>query len=187
MRTKVACLAGAALLLIGGLAAPSSANAATLTKGTYNVSAYISAFTPLNGVTNFCFPNAENHFGLVTSFTITYNGPGKAAVATIPVPFTPAIGANPLAGPFVDLLALPPTPTGGNTSWNGMYTETLQPGGFVFEASSFTATLVVTSSLSFVGTMTLANFSSGGDLNQDVANICNVTLQYSAVFVGPTH
>jgi hypothetical protein len=183
MKAKVASLTGAALSLVAGLAAPSSVNAATLTNGTYNVSAYISNFTPL-GYTNYCFPNVENNFGLVASFTIAYNGPGKAASATIPVPFVPPLAGSPVTGPFIVSLALPATPAGSATGWNGNYTETIQPNFGVSAASSFTATLVVVSPTSFVGTMTLDAFSSGGSIT-NIWNECNVTLQYSAVYVGP--
>lgn len=183
MKAKVVALAGAAVLLVGAPSRP--ADAETLKPGTYIVTAYIApnSFTQTFG--NFCFPNVENAYGLIASFSITYNGAGKTATATIPVPFIPAVRSNPLAGPFMAFLALPKTPQTG-TQWNGSYTEVLQPVDATFLPSPFTATLTVTSPLSFLGTMTLNAFSSGIP-RDNLQNICNITLQYAAVFAGPVN
>jgi hypothetical protein len=156
----------------------SSPVAAQPVEGTYNVTAYITGFTPTAG-TNFCFPNVEFAYGLVSSFYITYHGPGKTAEASIPVPFVPKSGSHPAAGPLVALLTLPPTPTGANTGWTGMFTEVLQPGGLTFPAAGFAATLVETGGYSFGGTMTLDTFVSGG------VNSCSISFQYEAIITSP--
>jgi hypothetical protein len=174
MKAMVAAFAGPALLLIGGVTASHAIDAAstTLTRGTYNVSAFVTKF---NSTGNFCFPTVQNGFGLISLFYITYNGAGKAAEATIQVPFNPT--STP--GPFMAFLSLPPTPTGSNKHWTGKYTEKLLPVGGKFTPQTFAATITATSPLSFLGTMTFGGFSDGPTQS------CSISFQYAAVFVGP--
>jgi len=174
MKAVIAGCAGAALLVIGALTTSRPARAVTLTPGTYNVSGFVTSFTSSG---NFCFSYVKNDWGYVLSFYMTYNGAGKAAAATIQVPFNP----NPTPGPYMVFLSLPPTPTGTNPKWAGKYTEKLLPAGGNFSPQAFNATLKVTSALSFLGTMTLDAFSDGP--NQS----CTISFQYAAVFVGPVN
>lgn len=167
-------IARAAVLLVEVLTGLSPVDAAfpTLTPGTYSISALTTGFTVQSG--NFCFPGI-NTFGWNLSFYITYYGGGKVAKATIPVP------ANPTAtpGPYVVVLSFPPTPTGTSVRWTGNYVEKLLPVGGKFTSQTLVATLRPTSTRSFLGTMTLNRFSSGPGQS------CDISFQYSAVFVGP--
>jgi hypothetical protein len=83
------------------------------------------------------------------------------------------------------LLTLPATPRIGN-AWNGSSAEVLQPLEARIPRKAFIATLNIINPLFFVGTMTLHDFSSGVPPD-NIGNFCDVTLQYSAVFVGPVN
>jgi len=201
MKAKPASLAGAALLLVGALTASRPADAAPqLTAGNYNVTAFIASQTQLADEGNFCFPSVKNAFGPIASFSIAYSPAlptDVQLIASIPVPLIPAypnsIPSYPQAGPNQADLLLPPLPDGYR--WNGKYTENLNSANPNFTpppaqfGGPFGGTLFITSSRSFVGTMILDDFVSQvvydqyGD--QLFADVCNVTLKFVAVYVGP--
>lgn len=185
MKAKIAVLSATALLLIGTSIASRSADAQTLTVGNYHVSAYVSSYQVTYG--NWCFPvtlDPLNNY--VASFGIRYNGPGQTTYAVIAVPYIPN-GGN-VYGPYVVRLTMQPFPATG-TQWSGLYSEEVeQPGKATgsLGASTLTATLNVMDAQTFAGTMTLTGFSPGWSNNQQVSpNLCNITLQYAAYYVGP--
>lgn len=165
-------------LLLGALTAPRSAEAVGLTPGTYNVYAQLVSFNITQG--NWCLAVPLSSAGnYILLFPITYNG-GRKATAAIPLPY---IGNNGSAtGPLVALLTLPPTPSVGSTTWDGEYTEALQPGNSTFTPLTFTGTLTPTSTTSFLGTMVLSGLVVSSSATPD---ICDLTLQYVATFAGP--
>jgi hypothetical protein len=180
MKAKVIGRIVATLLFIGVCAvsrSPGAAAETVLTKGTYHISAVVLSFTQSTG--NFCFPVTIDASGkYIVSMYLTYNGPGKAAQATLEVPYNnPSSVTNSEA---VILFILSETPAVGDTQWNGLYTEVLEQNGQGYFTYALSGTLVVTSPLSLDGIITLSGVVPGnGDL------CTNVSLQYSGVFVGP--
>jgi hypothetical protein len=185
MKAKVIGRVAATLLFIGLCTtsrSPAAASGSVLTVGTYHISAVVVAFTQEYG--NFCFPvtiDPSGHY--IVSMYLTYNGAGKAATATLEVPYN-----NPSSVPnsqAVILFYFPETPAVGDVEWNGVYTETVEQNGELYFAYPMSGTLVVTSPLSLAGQITLNGFSPGNSSpgNNDVCT--NIVLQYSGAFVGP--
>lgn len=162
MKMKVAAFAASVLSFIGALT--TSGGAATVTPGTYNAVAYVS----LQNGSPCVFSQGENLF-----YFITYSGPGVAAKAHFQ-------NANTPVGPVSVILSLPKTPKTG-TSWGGSYSGAVEPNKLGKWTSAFSGTLTATGTLSFVGTMTFQDwpYPTGGT--------CTVTMNYSAVFVGPVN